>query len=207
MMSFRRGEAGRSQEGGNHEVSHERLHVDGVDGDNRHHWNPQRAFGSELPEAPGPGQAGGGQDQLIRALHFGAGVLPRDQQVQHLGPRDRYAYFLTASNVLDSRTGTVPFTAISANGISVDTFRFTDALASSANSFFTEPCTGGPSVGIVGTGPFVFTAVAQGNIDDDATLDYWSISNSSRVFTASTSCEGGNSPAGTPFNEMDDGAK
>src|SRR5712664_1694627 len=53
--------------GENHEVSHERLHVDGVDGDDRHHWNPQRAFGSELPEAPGPGQAGGGQDQLIRA--------------------------------------------------------------------------------------------------------------------------------------------
>jgi type IV pilus assembly protein PilA len=120
---------------------------------------------------------------------------------------NRYAYFLTASNVLDSRTGTVPFTAISANGISVDTFRFTDALASSANSFSTEPCGSGASVGIVGTGPFVFTAVAQGNIDDDATLDYWSISNSSRVFTASTSCEGGNSPAGTPFNEMDDGAK
>lgn len=121
---------------------------------------------------------------------------------------NRYAYFLAASAVLDSRTGTTPVTAISANGISVDTFRFTDGSAFVVNTFSAPPCVSGNFfTGITGTGPFVFTAVAQGNIDDDATLDYWSISNRSRSLTASASCEGGNAPAGMPFNELDDGAK
>ena len=50
-----------------------------------------------------------------------------------------------------------------------------------------------------------FVGAAQGNIDSDATLDFWSISTDSRdMGTGSTTCEGGNSPSGEPFNEFND---
>src|SRR6267143_6844295 len=49
----------------------------------------------------------------------------------------------------------------------------------------------------------VFVATAQGNIDADATMDQWSISSNSRVFTAGGSCTAdANNPSGEPANDL-----
>ena len=119
---------------------------------------------------------------------------------------NRYAYFLTSSGTIEGRAGTLATSSTQDTGIAVDTFKYSFAIDASANTFQAPPCSGG-NVGITGTGPFVFTGAAQGNIDDDATLDYWTISTANRTLFASASCEGGNVPAGGPFNELNDVAK
>jgi type IV pilus assembly protein PilA len=119
---------------------------------------------------------------------------------------NRYAYFLNAaSSPAEDRSGTVAVTASGAGAILIDSFKFPTALASTANTYSDTAC--GTRAGVTGTGPFVFRAVAQANIDDDATLDAWSISTDSRQLTASVSCTGGSVPAGTPFNDVDDVSK
>jgi type IV pilus assembly protein PilA len=119
---------------------------------------------------------------------------------------NRYAYFLDArSTPAQDRSGTMTFSQSTPSVISVDTFKFSDTLAAAANTYFASGC--GTQAGVFGTGPFVFVATAQGNIDEDPTLDAWSISSGSRVITASSVCTGGNVPAGTPFNDVDDASK
>jgi type IV pilus assembly protein PilA len=120
---------------------------------------------------------------------------------------NRYAYFLTSSSAnMEARTGTLSASSTTDTGVGVDTFKYSAAIDAAANTF-QPPFCAGSSVGVTGTGPFVFTAAAQGNIDDDATLDYWTISTVSRSLTASSTCEGGNSPAASPFNELSDVTK
>ena len=50
-----------------------------------------------------------------------------------------------------------------------------------------------------------FSASAAGNIDADASLDQWSISSDSRVFTSSATCTADiNNPSGEPTNHFND---
>ena len=115
---------------------------------------------------------------------------------------NRYAYFLSnASTPMEDRSGSVVSTGASAVAITVDTFRY-GAPAGVANTYANTGC--GSVAGITGTGPFIFTAVAQGNVDTDATLDQWSMSTVGRTFTSSATCEGGNVSAGEPFNDLND---
>ena len=119
---------------------------------------------------------------------------------------NRYAYYLNAASTPqeDRSTSVIATTTSSTNtSISTDGFKYTDALSTAANTFATG-CAG-YTVGITGTGPFTFAGLAQGNIDSDATLDKWSISTASRVMTlVAGTCEGGNSPSGEPFNDLND---
>ena len=116
---------------------------------------------------------------------------------------NRYAYFLTnASTPTESRSGSVVTTAANAVMISVDTFRFTDPMSAAANTYADTGC--GTVAGITGTGPFVFTAVALGNIDEDPQLDQWSLSTAGRTLTANANCEGGTASPGEPFNDVND---
>ncbi len=65
------------------------------------------------------------------------------------------------------------------------------------------------AVGTVDPGPpntapvFVFQAQAQGNIDNDATFDYWSVSSDSRTL-APTADAKGNVASGEPANDLND---
>ena len=119
---------------------------------------------------------------------------------------NRYAYFLTAASTpFEDRSTSVIATATATTNVAiqVDTFKYTDLISATANTFAVA-CTG-YTVGILGGGPFTFTGFAQGNVDSDTTLDKWSISTDSRVLTlAAGACEGGNSPSGEPFNDLND---
>jgi len=113
---------------------------------------------------------------------------------------NRYAYFLGGTNLNgDDRFGTATFASSTATGISVDLFKFGTVQAITVFDFTT--CTT-PAV----TAPpgATFVAAAEGNIDDDLTLDVWSISSVGRSMTACISGSGANVPAGTPANDRDD---
>jgi type IV pilus assembly protein PilA len=112
---------------------------------------------------------------------------------------NRYAYFLVgASPVFDDRTGTVPSTSVTANAISVDTFKYGSAVTSWSN-----PCGVTPALTDPPTATFV--GGAMGNIDSDATRDVWSIATYSRTFSPSSSCNAeANNPSGEPSNELND---
>src|SRR5437870_2281316 len=118
---------------------------------------------------------------------------------------NRYAYYLDTGGTHETRTGTTPVRKTTDSAIDVDTFKYPGGLEAAADTNPSAlPCAKG-SIGITGTGPYTFVGAAQGNIDSDATLDFWSISTDSRdMGTGSTTCEGGNSPSGEPFNEFND---
>jgi type IV pilus assembly protein PilA len=108
---------------------------------------------------------------------------------------NRYAYFLDGvAGPYDDRTGTVVSTSATATAIMVDVFKFPNIT---------------PVSFLCGTVPGVtaqaqdFTGGAQGNVDDDATLDQWSISSQSRMLPAACDAPG-NIAAGEPANEQND---
>jgi type IV pilus assembly protein PilA len=110
---------------------------------------------------------------------------------------NRYQYNLNGTTgTLDSRAGTTPSTATTADGISVDTFKF--PAITSAGLLCT---TAGGTVTTGPTGSFI--GVAQGNIDNDSVLDQWSISSDSRTM-ASTCDAPTNVASGEPANEQND---
>jgi type IV pilus assembly protein PilA len=113
---------------------------------------------------------------------------------------NRYQYTLSASpQVLDDRTGTLGSTALNATTIMVDTFRYGVAAASGIPA--PSPC----SVVSLTPGPVgaAFTAQAQGNVDEDAAIDIWSISTENRSL-GSCSHVAGNVAAGEPANDVND---
>ena len=119
---------------------------------------------------------------------------------------NRYAYFLANASTPQEDRATSVIATVSAStnvSISIDGFKYPDALSTAANTI-SAGCAG-YTVGVTGTGPYSFSGFAQGNIDSDDTLDKWSISTDSRVLTlVAGSCEGGNSPSGEPFNDLND---
>src|SRR5439155_26548527 len=78
-------------------------------------------------------------------------------------------------------------------------------------TLLTSPCTcsGGASgcntPGIDAPPSPAFNAGAVGNIDADSTVDIWTISSGSRVFTVTASCTAdANNPSGEPANDQND---
>ena len=61
------------------------------------------------------------------------------------------------------------------------------------------------AAGIQGTPATRFDALALGNIDADTTVDQWSISSDSRVFSGGGNCTADtNNPSGEPANDQND---
>ena len=109
---------------------------------------------------------------------------------------NRYAYFLSTTVVQDSRTGTTSSTGTGATSISADLFKgYRNATTAPALN-----C--GGTLGISGG---IFLGEAAGDIDNDTTLDVWSISTAGR--NGSAACDshpGGNVASGEPSNDQDD---
>jgi len=112
---------------------------------------------------------------------------------------NRYQYSLSVSQNTDNRTGTTASTSTTADTIMIDTFKYGSAATVGI------PATAICSFPSVTPGPVgaSFTAVAQGNIDDDATIDVWSVSNLTRDMNNCGS-KPGNIAGGEPANELDD---
>jgi type IV pilus assembly protein PilA len=123
---------------------------------------------------------------------------------------NRYAYFLNAApSSMVNRTGqTETVTPTTDNGVQVDTFKYTDAIAVTANTAPTASTCGQSLPGIVvatATTAAKFTGMAQGNVDSDPVLDLWSISTETRNLSATATCDQPNAnPAGEPANEFND---
>src|SRR4030081_405439 len=96
---------------------------------------------------------------------------------------NRYAYFLAATGNIEDRTNSVITQATTYTGIQVDTFKYGSTFHQTSAA---PACSSG--AGVVAPPPPSFVATAQGNIDADATIDQWSISSNSRVFTAGGNC-------------------
>lgn len=113
---------------------------------------------------------------------------------------NRYQYGLKASPITpDDRTGATATTALTADAIMVDVFQYGSASAATIRT--QSPC----STPFVTPGPAgaAFTALAQANIDDDPTIDLWSISSVSREMSGCADVAG-NVAAGEPANDVND---
>ena len=135
---------------------------------------------------------------------------------------NRYAYYVSADSALDDRSDTTATTASTANGISVDVFKYDFADYDPA----TWPSSCGQTPAVIATPPS-FIGGAAGAVDSDDTVDTWTISDQTRtlagtgaggghghprgrrrsggVSTAPIPCSAdGNSPSGEPANDNDD---
>ncbi len=115
---------------------------------------------------------------------------------------NRYTYYLFAGAVCQPRgTATLDLGPTGYTGVQADTFKFgtTSGIIAEMTPKFPANVTGG------NTGDF--TATAAGNIDNDDTLDQWSISSFSRAAataSATNKCAAGNNPSGEPCIDQND---
>ena len=100
---------------------------------------------------------------------------------------NRYAYYLDSAGTLDDRSGSAVTSGRTANGISVDTFKYGDAEADPA----TWPTGCGQTPAVTDGPPPSFVAGAAGDIDGDDTIDHWTISDQSRALTDTGGGAGG----------------
>ena len=130
---------------------------------------------------------------------------------------NRYAYYLGAATTLISRTDGADATAAqlkAATGFSVDKFKHADAVTNPTEADVTvgyTPNANGVTIThsaagvIAGTCPVCeFEAVASGNIDNDSTIDSWSIASASATTSGTNLAEQGNCPAGDPCMNSND---
>jgi type IV pilus assembly protein PilA len=111
---------------------------------------------------------------------------------------NRYAYFLASRGELSQRTGTTEEVDEEHVGVSVDAFKFPQLVTPSFAQI--PPLAGDVRAGVTGQCPDCeFTAVCLGNVDNDTSLDVWSISSVDR-----TGPGGETIVAGQPWNENDD---
>ena len=116
---------------------------------------------------------------------------------------NRYAYYLIAAASLEDRSGTAIPPGTTFSGIGVDVFKYTAAFAQPA-TFAGDPCSA-TAVGVSAPPTPAFTAAAMGNIDADATTDYWSISSESRSMGPTGNCTAdASNPSGEPTNDQND---
>ncbi|HYS10018.1 MAG TPA: prepilin-type N-terminal cleavage/methylation domain-containing protein [Myxococcales bacterium] len=113
---------------------------------------------------------------------------------------NRYAYFLAPGTTIELRDTTAIVQATTYTGVAVDTFKYTSAL----NQVYADTVCNSKA-GLTGSPATRFDAVALGNVDADATVDQWSISSNSRIFTAGGNCTAdSNNPSGEPANDQND---
>ena len=120
---------------------------------------------------------------------------------------NRYAYFSGVGGTQDNRTGTITVTATTDTGISADVFKY-GAAANTAAPVATT-CGGNPALAVGlwsdATAGGQFDGEAIGNVDNDPTMDIWSISTLSH--TGSATCDGSPSApiaGGEPANDQND---
>jgi type IV pilus assembly protein PilA len=111
---------------------------------------------------------------------------------------NRYRYILATSGQLEDRSTTQATGTQGAVGVEVDVFKYTSAATSgvtqSGSSCSTVALNAGPASAY-------FLAAAQGNIDNDAAIDVWTISTDSRNILCDV---GGNVASGEPANDFND---
>jgi type IV pilus assembly protein PilA len=113
---------------------------------------------------------------------------------------NRYRYYLSTFGGLEDRSGTQATNTVGAVGIEVDVFRF-GAPGVVGVSQGSTPCS---TVALTpGPAGASFLAAAQGNIDDDPTIDVWTIASFSRSMVACADV-GANIVAGVPANDVND---
>jgi type IV pilus assembly protein PilA len=112
---------------------------------------------------------------------------------------NRYAYFLDVSGSLQDRSSAALSTSgQDETGIGVDTFKY-GAMRSLTVDDMSAALAGRLEPGVQGQCPDCsFTAVCAGNLDQDGTLDVWSISSEDRTIGAERVM------AGVPFNHVND---
>lgn len=111
---------------------------------------------------------------------------------------NRYAYFLFDVGQMQDRTTARTDDGPAITGIGVDTFRYPDARPISASEL--PPVLGELKAGVHGQCPQCsFVVVCAGNLDQDETLDVWSVSSADR-----TSKTGEPILGGTPYNDVSD---
>jgi type IV pilus assembly protein PilA len=132
-------------------------------------------------------------ERAYRADHnaLSATLKPLDWEPER---GNRYAYFLGTSGKMSLRTGAKATLADEDDSLGADVFH--SGTTAREVSLHDVPV----SVGVFGTCPDCrFTAACVGNLDNDATLDVWSISSEERRAPDGTRIE-----AGMPFNEVND---
>jgi len=115
---------------------------------------------------------------------------------------NRYAYFLDVRGALQDRSAVaVSSPGRDETGIGVDTFRYTTMRPLTLDNV-NAALADGLRPGVQGKCPeeCSFLAICAGNIDNDATLDVWSVSSEDRTVTDT----GESIPAGMPFNHVND---
>jgi type IV pilus assembly protein PilA len=116
---------------------------------------------------------------------------------------NRYTYYLGSGTVSlqDRASATLDTSTAAINGVGADTFKYdssTGIVSNQAAAF---------DANLDSTNTGYFTATASGNIDNDTTLDQWSVSSLSRssaATSATNNCSAGNNPAGEPCNDAND---
>jgi type IV pilus assembly protein PilA len=114
---------------------------------------------------------------------------------------NRYAYFADATAIdLETRTDTTNGAKSTNTGVQFDSFKYGVAAPwDKVNAYTAGAC--GTTPGVVGTG---WSGLAQGQIDNDATLDVWSISTTTRDITGACASTGAKNPGGEPLVETND---
>jgi type IV pilus assembly protein PilA len=111
---------------------------------------------------------------------------------------NRYAYFLFDVGQVQDRSAATLTPEPGMTGVQVDLFKYRDARPISYAEL--PPVAGNVKAGVHGQCPDCsFVAVCAGNLDNDETLDVWSVSTEDR-----TAPSGESIPAGVPFNDVND---
>jgi type IV pilus assembly protein PilA len=125
---------------------------------------------------------------------------------------NRYAYFVGPGTTLTKRSAAngleVPTSADT--GIEYDSFKYGtatpfDAVTTTAPATPCTTTTAGVFTDLVAGGP-AWSGVANGQIDNDANTDIWTISTSNRVAASGAACDssGAANPGGEPLVENND---
>jgi type IV pilus assembly protein PilA len=129
---------------------------------------------------------------------------------------NRYAYFAGNAGTLAIRSlpSGVETTAADNQGVEYDGFKYGTAAPSAflpaINTLnATPPCTaalGNPGVFTDAANAPQWSGQAQGQLDNDATYDLWTISTANRIAAAAATCDSANAknPGGEPLVETND---
>jgi type IV pilus assembly protein PilA len=124
---------------------------------------------------------------------------------------NRYAYFVGQGAELVLRDNATETITATSDAIGYDEFKYTNTAPFDVtlNVIPTPRCGRGAGftqgvddASIPGTP--IWTGAAQGQIDNDATMDLWSISTMNRLANASCDSANANNPAGEPLVELND---
>src|SRR5689334_326672 len=121
---------------------------------------------------------------------------------------NRYAYWVGTAGTMETRTGTTVGPAADNQSISYDVFKYGIAAPFAVMSTANTPAAPASqcTADVAGLNGVEWTGLAQGQVDNDNTMDLWSISTASRGPTKAAPCASPatNNPSGEPLNETND---